>query len=296
MVTELAKITNNFEITQNLAGEYEVTNYQLILDTLQAYAENIDEVLIVTTDENSVNGAKAVKKEFKEMKEAVEKSFETFMKQIEPVTKARLDFKRVFTKGEANIDAKIKDIYVEWIKEAIFEYQRLASFDVTYEMLDPKAFARKQTKKSIFEAVEKEIIKLEEAYAKEEEERQTLIKYCKKAGQPYEAFIPLLGNQELNDVLKAVDKAEEQQKEREKAEEERRKKQEEQAQQDKEARETIIDEIVPQLAPTMDAGTWTINEAERQELWTLKLWLSEREKELLKQFLSDNNIQIESVE
>ena len=296
MVTELAKITNNFEITQNLAGEYEVTNYQLILDTLQAYAENIDEVLIVTTDENSVNGAKAVKKEFKEMKEAVEKSFETFMKQIETVTKARLDFKRVFTKGEANIDAKIKDIYVEWIKEAIFEYQRLASFDVTYEMLDPKAFARKQTKKSIFEAVEKEIIKLEEAYAKEEEERQTLIKYCKKAGQPYEAFIPLLGNQELNDVLKAVDKAEEQQKEREKAEEERRKKQEEQAQQDKEARETIIDEIVPQLAPTMDAGTWTINEAERQELWTLKLWLSEREKELLKQFLSDNNIQIESVE
>lgn len=296
MVTELAKITNNFEIAQNLTGEYEVTNYQLILDTLQAYAENIDEVLIVTTDENSVNGAKATKKEFKEMTEAIELAFETFMKQIEPVTKARLDFKRVFKKAEANIDAKIKDVYVEWIKEAIFEYQRLAGFDVTYEMLDPKAFARKQTKKSIFEAVEKEIIKLEEAYAKEEEERQTLIKYCKKAGQPYEAFIPLLGNQDLNDVLKAVDKAEEQQKEREKAEEERRKQQEEQAEKDKEARETIIDEIVPQLAPTMDAGTWTTNEAERQELWTLKLWLSEREKELLKQFLSDNNIQIESVE
>ena len=53
---------------------------------------------------------------------------------------------------------------------------------------------------------------------------------------------------------------------------------------------------MPTLAPTMDAGTWTTNEAERQELWTLKLWLSEREKELLKQFLSDNNIQIESVE
>lgn len=296
MVTELAKITNNFEITQNLTGEYEVTNYQLILDTLQAYAENIDEVLIVTTDENSVNGAKATKKEFKEMTEAIELAFETFMKQIEPVTKARLDFKRVFKKAEANIDAKIKDVYVEWIKEAIFEYQRLASFDVTYEMLDSKAFARKQTKKSIFEAVEKEIIKLEEAYAKEEEERQMLIKYCKKAGQPYEAFIPLLGNQDLNDVLKAVDKAEEQQKEREKAEEERRKQQEEQAEKEKEARETIIDEIVPTLAPTMDGGTWTTNEAERQELWTFKLWLSEREKELLKQFLSDNNIQIESVE
>ena len=296
MVTELAKITNNFEITQNLTGEYEVTNYQLILDTLQAYAENIDEVLVVTTDENSVNGAKATKKEFKEMTEAIELAFETFMKQIEPVTKARLDFKRVFKKAEANIDAKIKDVYVEWIKEAIFEYQRLASFDVTYEMLDPKAFARKQTKKSIFEAVEKEIIKLEEAYAKEEEERQTLIKYCKKAGQPYEAFIPLLGNQDLNDVLKAVDKAEEQQKEREKAEEERRKQQEEQAEKEKEARETIIDEIVPTLEPTMSAGTWTTNEDDHKQLWTIQLWLNENEKELLKQFLTDNKIMIESVE
>lgn len=296
MVTELANITNNFEITQNLAGEYEVSNYQLILDTLQAYAENIDEVLVVTTDENSVDGAKATKKEFKEMKEAIEKSFETFMKQIKPVTDARLDFKRVFTKAEANIDAKIKGIYNEWIKEALLEYERNASIDVTVDMLNPKAFARKQTKKSIYEAVESEVLRIEAEYAKEEEERQTLIKYCKKAGQPYEAFIPLLGNQELNDVLKAVDKAEEQQKEREKAEEERRKQQEEQAKQEKEARETIVEEIVPTLEPTMDGGTWTTNEDEHKQLWTIQLWLNDNEKELLKQFLTDNNIKIESVE
>ena len=296
MVTELSKITNNFEITQNLAGEYEVSNYQLILDTLQAYAENIDEVLVVTTDENSVDGAKATKKEFKEMKEAIEKSFETFMKQIKPVTDARLDFKRVFTKAEANIDAKIKGVYNEWIKEALVEYERNASIDVTVDMLNPKAFARKQTKKSIYEAVENEVLRIEAEYAKEEEERQTLIKYCKKAGQPYEAFIPLLGNQELNDVLKAVDKAEEQQKEREKAEEERRKQQEEQAKQEKEARETIVEEIVPALEPTTDVGTWTINEDEHKQLWTIQLWLNDNEKELLKQFLTDNNIKIESVE
>ena len=83
--------------------------------------------------------------------------------------------------------------------------------------------------------------------------------------------------------MKAVDKAEEQQKEREKAEEERRKLQERTSAKDKEARETIIDEIVPQLEP-MDAGTWTTNEDEHKELWTLKLWLNDSEKELLKQF------------
>ena len=296
MVNDIKKVTKAFDIVQNTAGEYEVTNYEAIRDTLQAYAENIDEVLIVTTDENSVNGAKATKKEFKEMKEAIELSFARFMEQVAPVTNARLELKRIFTKAEANIDAKIKDIYVEWIKEALFEYNRHASIDVTYEMLDKSAFARKQTKKSIYEAVEKEVIRIEAEYAKEEEERQTLIKYCKKAGQPYEAFIPLLGNQELNDVLKAVDKAEEQQKEREKAEEERRKQQEEQAEKEKEARETIIDEIVPTLTPIMDAGTWTTNEDEHKVLWTIQVWLNDNEKELLKKFLATNNIKIESVE
>ena len=185
---------------------------------------------------------------------------------------------------------------MKWIKEALFEYGRHASIDVTYEMLDQKAFARKQTKKSIYDAVENEVMRIEAEYAKEEEERQTLIKYCKKAGQPYEAFIPLLGNQELNDVLKAVDKAEEQQKEREKAEEERRKQQEEQAQQDKEARETIIDEIVPNLATMMSEEDWSEHNHDNKQLWTLKLWLNDNEKELLKQFLTANNIKIESVE
>ena len=296
MVNDIKKVTKAFDIVQNTAGEYEVTNYETIRDTLQAYAENIDEVLIVTTDENSVNGAKATKKEFKEMKEAIELSFARFMEQVAPVTNARLELKRIFTKAEANIDAKIKDIYVEWIKEALFEYNRHASIDVTYEMLDKSAFARKQTKKSIYEAVEKEVIRIEAEYAKEEENRQTLINYCKKAGQPYEAFIPLLANQELNAVLKAVDLAEEQQKEREKAEEELRKHQEEQAEQAKEARETIIDEIVPTLAPTMDTGTWTTNEDEHKVLWTIQVWLNDNEKELLKQFLATNNIKIESVE
>ena len=296
MVNDIKKVTKAFDIVQNTAGEYEVTNFEAIRDTLQAYAENIDEVLIVTTDENSVNGAKATKKEFKEMKEAIELSFARFMEQVAPVTNARLELKRIFTKAEANIDAKIRDIYVEWIKEALFEYGRHASIDVTYEMLDQKAFARKQTKKSIYDAVESEVMRIEAEYAKEEEERQTLIKYCKKAGQPYEAFIPLLGNQDLNDVLKAVDKAEEQQKEREKAEEERRKQQEEQAEKEKEARETIIDEIVPTLEPTMSAGTWTTNEDDHKQLWTIQLWLNENEKELLKQFLTDNKIMIESVE
>ena len=154
----------------------------MYIDTFQAYADNIDEVLIVTSDENSVNGAKATKKEFKELEDKIDERFAEFMEQIKPVTDARLDLKRIMKKASANIDDKIKEAYRAWIDEAIFEYQRLASFDVTFEMLDEKAFARKQTKKSIFEAVEKEIMRLEEEHAKREEERETIEKYCKKQG------------------------------------------------------------------------------------------------------------------
>lgn len=295
MVTEIAKITNNFEIVQNLAGGFEVPNLQMYIDTFQAYADNIDEVLIVTSDENSVNGAKATKKEFKELEDAIDKRFSEFMEQIKPVTDARLDLKRIMKKASANIDEKIKEAYRAWIDEAIFEYQRLASFDVTFEMLDEKAFARKQTKKSIYEAVEKEITRLEEEHAKREEERETIEKYCKKAGQPIEPFTALIGKQELNEILKMVDTAEEREKERVRIEEENRLKQEQAQAQMKADRETIENEIVPNLAPTMSAGTWTENTAERKLLWHIDLWLSDEEKDALKKYLKENNIKVESV-
>lgn len=294
MVTEIAKITNNFEIVQNLVGGFEVPNLQMYIDTFQAYADNIDEVLIVTSDESSVNGAKATKKEFKELEDKIDERFAEFMEQIKPVTDARLDLKRIMKRAGENIDKKIKEAYRAWIDEAIFEYQRLASFDVTYEMLDEKAFARKQTKKSIFEAVEKEIKRLEEEHAKREEERETIEKYCKKAGQPIEPFTTLIGKQELNDILKMIDTAEEREKERVRLEEENRQKQAQELEELKSNREIIENEIVPNLAPTMSAGTWTDNTAERKALWTVQLWMSDEEKELFKKFLKDNNIKLES--
>lgn len=294
MVTEIAKITNNFEIVQNLAGGFEVPNLQMYIDTFQAYADNIDEVLIVTSDESSVNGAKATKKEFKELEDKIDERFAEFMEQIKPVTDARLDLKRIMKKASANIDEKIKEAYRVWIDEAIFEYQRLASFDVTFEMLDEKAFARKQTKKSIYEAVEKEIMRLEEEHAKREEERETIEKYCKKAGQPVEPFATLIGNKELNDILKMIDEAEEREKERVRLEEENRQKQAKELEELKANREIIENEIVPNLE-TAEPATWTTNTDEVLRLWDISLWLSDEQKDALKLYLKENNIEVESV-
>ena len=292
---EIAKITNNFEIRQNLSGEFEIPNLQMYKDTFQAYADNIDEVLVVTTDESSVDGAKATKKEFKNMKEAIDLKFADFEKQIEEVKNARLDLKRIMTRAEESIDKKIKNVYKKWIEEAIEEYERLASFDVTFDMLDSKAFTRKQTKKSIFETVEKEILRLEEEYKKREEERETIEKYCKKAGQPVEPYTVLIGQRDLNDILKLIDVAEERQAKRVQEEEERRKAQEALQNQMKEARSEIENEIVPNLEPTTSAGMWTDNTAERKVLWQIEVWLSKEEKDALKEYFDKNNIKLESV-
>ena len=161
-------------------------------------------------------------------------------------------------------------------------------------MLDEKAFARKQTKKSIFEAVEKEITRLEEEHAKREEERETIEKYCKKAGQPVEPFATLIGTKELNDILKMIDEAEEREKERVRLEEENRQKQAKELEELKTSREIIENEIVPNLEPTT-AGTWTENTAERKILWQIELWLSEEEKDALKEYFKNNNIKVEGV-
>lgn len=294
MVGQIANITKNFEIRQNLAGEFEIPNLQMYKDTFQAYADNIDEVLVVTTDESSVDGAKATKKEFKNMKEAIELRFADFKKQIEEVENARLDLKRIMTRAEENIDKKIKEVYKKWIEEAIEEHERLASFDVTVDMLDAKAFTRKQTKKSIFDTVEKEIIRLEDEFKKREEERETIEKYCKKAGQPVEPYTVLIGQRDLNDILKLIDVAEEREAKRVQEEEERRKAQEALQNQMKEARNEIENEIVPTLE-TAEPANWTTNTDEVLRLWTIRVWLNEEQKDKFKLFLKENNIKIDSI-
>lgn len=294
MVGQIANITKNFEIKQNLSGDFEIPNLQMYKDTFQAYADNIDEVLIVTTDESSVDGAKATKKEFKNMKEAIELKFADFNKQIEEVQNARLDLKRIMTRAEESIDKKIKEVYKKWIEEAITEHERLASFDVTFDMLDAKAFTRKQTKKSIFDTVEKEIIRLEEEFKKREEERETIEKYCKKAGQPVEPYAVLIGQRDLNDILKLVDEAEEREAKRVQEEEERRKSQEALQNQMKEARNEIENEIVPTLE-TAEPANWTTNTDEVLRLWTIRVWLNEEQKDKFKLFLKENNIKIDSI-
>ena len=281
MVTDLVKLTNSFDIVQNEKGLYEITNYEALRDTLQSIVDDTAD-LVVTNSESSVDSAKKTKKELSELKERVDDAFSGFMEAIEKVTNGRKELKRLIKDGEDELAKKINEVKELWIQEAFSQYERILSFDATHEVVDHKLFSRKQNKKSIFDTMETELLRLENEYGKRMEDEETLEAYCKKAGQPPEAFKPLLDTMELKDVFKAVDEAERKQAEQLELERERRERLEQASKQAK----AEVEEVIKKL-DTMEDVTPV------RKLWELQLWLTDNQKAMLKEWLDDNGIELE---
>ena len=281
MVTDLATLTNSFDIVQNEKGLYEITNYEALRDTLESIVESTTD-LVVTNSESSVDSAKKTKKELSELKDKIDVAFSGFMEAIEKVTDGRKELKRLCKNGEDELAKKINEVKELWIQEAFSEYERILSFEATHEIVDRKLFSRKQTKKSIFDTMETELIRLEAEYGKRMEDEETLEAYCKKAGQPPEAFKPLLDTMELKDVFKAVDEAERKQAEQLELEAKRR----EQLEQAEKQAKAEYKEAVNKLDTLEDVTPVS-------RLWELQLWLTDNQKDMLKAWLSDNRIKLE---
>lgn len=281
MVTDLATLTNSFDIVQNEKGLYEITNYEALRDTLQSIVDDTAD-LVVTNSESSVDSAKKTKKELSDLRDKTDVAFSGFMEAIEKVTEGRKELKRLIKNGEDELAKKINEVKELWIQEAFSEYERILSFDATHEVVDRKLFSRKQTKKSIFDTMETELIRLEAEYGKRMEDEETLEAYCKKAGQPPEAFKPLLDTMELKDVFKAVDEVERKQAEQLELERERRERLEQASKQAKAEVEKVINKL-----DTLEDVTPV------SRLWELQLWLTDRQKAMLKEWLDDNDIKLE---
>lgn len=146
MVTDLATLTNSFDIVQNEKGLYEITNYEALRDTLESIVDSTTD-LVVTNSESSVDSAKKTKKELSELKDKIDVAFSGFMEAIEKVTDGRKELKRLCKNGEDELAKKINEVKELWIQEAFSEYERILSFDATHEVVDRKLFSRKQTKR-----------------------------------------------------------------------------------------------------------------------------------------------------
>ena len=255
LTNELA-VLERLEISYDLAGYPEVKNYEVVYGTLEAMLEGADK-LVITADEASVESAKRIDEVF-EVEEA---------KYNELVSKKR-SLKRLFERSKNYLNDGIEYAKTEWVKEAINEYSRLASEDIDISMIDPKTYSRKLTKKSVFDVIESEVIRIEEEYKKSQNDKEVFEKYCLSKGIAPELMLDWQKTMSLSEAMERVDYLVEIQ-----------------ANEAIKAKEVQTPQPVVEIAETAEID-------EKGDIWAVMLRMTDKQKSLFKQFLTDTGIEL----
>lgn len=265
-MNELA-VLNKLQITYDLTGYPVIENYELVYDTLASILEGADK-LVITADEASVDSAKSLKSQMMKAQKRIDETFEVEIAKLKVLENKKRDLKRLFERVKAYLTEEVDRAKREWVKDAIEEHGRIASMEITPEMIESSVYSRKQTKKAVMEAVLVEIEKLEATFEQMEKDKEQLKRYCEMSKQPFETYVELLQYKSLADVMTMVDAAVERQKATEKAIE--------------------VATIVP--------DTSVVSEVESDEddtqVWTYHLKMTEEQKEEFKQFIAYAGIQV----
>ncbi len=176
----------------------------------------------------------------------------------------------VFTDGTKNyyLNDGIEYAKTEWAKEAINEYSRLASEDIDISMIDPKTYSRKLTKKSVFDVIESEVIRIEEEYKKSQNDKEVFEKYCLSKGIAPELMLDWQKTMSLSEAMERVDYLVEIQ-----------------ANEATKAKEVQTPQPVEEIAETAEID-------EKGDIWAVMLRMTDKQKSLFKQFLTDTGIEL----
>lgn len=263
---ELA-VLERLEISYDLAGYPEVKNYEVVYGTLEAMLEGADK-LVITADEASVESAKSIKSQLTKYQKRIDEVFEVEEAKYNELISKKRSLKRLFERSKNYLNDGIEYAKTEWAKEAINEYSRLASEDIDISMIDPKTYSRKLTKKSVFEVIESEVIRLEEEYKKSQNDKEVFEKYCQSKGISPELMIDWQKNMSLSEAMERVDYLV--------------KIQANEATKAKEVQTPQLVEKVPETAEIDEKG----------DVWAVMLRMTDKQKSLFKQFLTDTGIEL----
>lgn len=272
---ELA-VLDRLEISYDLAGYPEVKNYEVVYGTLEAMLEGADK-LVITADETSVESAKSIKSQLTKYQKRIDEVFEAEEAKYNELVSKKRSLKRLFERSKNYLNDGIEYAKTEWVKEAINEYSRLASEDIDISMIDPKTYSRKLTKKSVFEVIESEVIRIEEEYKKSQHEQEVFEKYCISKGISSELLLDWQKTMSLSEVMERVDYLVEiQAKEAKKMEE-------------VQAPQPVVKVAEPEEIDELEE----IDETdETADIWAVMLRMTDKQKSLFKQFLNDTGIEL----
>ena len=266
LTNELA-VLERLEISYDLAGYPEVKNYEVVCGTLEAMLEGADK-LVITADEASVESAKSIKSQLTKYQKRIDEVFEAEEAKYNELVSKKRSLKRLFERSKNYLNDGIEYAKTEWAKEAINEYSRLASEDIDISMIDPKTYSRKLTKKSVFEVIESEVIRIEEEYKKSQHEQEVFEKYCNSKGISPELLLDWQKIMSLSEARERVEYLVEIQSNVSKK----------------------VEEVqTPQPLAKMEE---TAEIDEKGDVWAVMLRMTDKQKSLFKQFLTDTGIEL----
>ena len=263
---ELA-VLERLEINYDLTGYPEVKNYEVVYGTLEAMLEGADK-LVITADESSVESAKSIKSQLTKYQKRIDEVFEIEEAKFNELISKKRSLKRLFERSKNYLNDGIEYAKTEWAKEAINEYSRLASEDIDISMIDPKTYSRKLTKKSVFEVIESEVIRIEEEYKKSQNDKEVFEKYCQSKGISPELLLDWQKTMSLSQAMERVDYLVEIQ-----------------ADEATKTKEVQTPQTVEKVAETEEID-------EKGDVWAVMLRMTYKQKSLFKQFLSDTGIEL----
>lgn len=265
--TNELKVLERLEISYDLTGYPEVKNYEVVYGTLEAMLEGADK-LVITADEASVESAKSIKSQLTKYQKRIDEVFEVEEAKYNELISKKRSLKRLFERSKNYLNDGIEYAKTEWAKEAINEYSRLASEDIDISMIDPKTYSRKLTKKSVFDVIESEVIRIEEEYKKSQNDKEVFEKYCQSKGISPELMIDWQKNMSLSEAMERVDYLVQIQ-----------------ANEATKAKEVQTPQTVEKVAETEEID-------EKGDVWAVMLRMTDKQKSLFKQFLSDTGIEL----
>ena len=263
---ELA-VLERLEISYDLAGYPEVKNYEVVYGTLESMLEGADK-LVITADEASVESAKSIKSQLTKYQKRIDEVFEVEEAKYNELVSKKRSLKRLFERSKNYLNDGIEYAKTEWAKEAINEYSRLASEEIDISMIDPKTYSRKLTKKSVFEVIESEVIRIEEEYKKSQNDKEVFEKYCQSKGISPELLLDWQKTMSLSEAMERVDYL---------------------VQIQANEAEKVEKVQTPQPEVKM-AETAEIDE--KGDVWAVMLRMTDKQKSLFKQFLTDTGIEL----
>lgn len=266
LTNELA-VLERLEINYDLTGYPEVKNYEVVYGTLEAMLEGADKI-VITSDESSVESAKSIKSQLTKYQKRIDEVFEAEEAKYNELVSKKRSLKRLFERSKNYLNDGIEYAKTEWVKEAINEYSRLASEDIDISMIDPKTYSRKLTKKSVFEVIESEVIRIEEEYKKSQHEQEVFEKYCNSKGISSELLLDWKKTMSLSEAMERVDYLVEIQ-----------------AKETKKMEEVQTPQPVETIAETAEID-------EKGDVWAVVLRMTDKQRSLFKQFLTETGIEL----